>query len=229
MEIFDLDRFQQRSSVAIIVGCRGSGKSALIRELIQRCSGSAPNTTIVAAHGGDAYVGHEVAREYSPTLVVDALFAQRQRREQNDVGGGMMVLDDVFFSDKMINDCQGTTMAFKNGRHWNMKTVVAMQYPLHLSPDMITNVDLVFMFFVPTTSARRRMYDLYGGQHFFGTFDAFDAALCDATADFGCLVLDRTNEPQQVWRYRTAERQTTMSQQQLQQPLMTVDDRILDL
>lgn len=201
------------AAVTMIVGRRGCGKSVLLRELVQRCT--TPNTmvSIAAANTGGrewlADLGHdEVAREYSPALAT-TLFArqsqwQLQQQQQGEEArrAALLVLDDVFYDAKMINNCSAMYMAIMFGRNMNMKTVIATQYPLRLAPDLAANVDLVFLFHEPVTSTRRRMYEIYG-RPFFQTFDAFEAAMNETTDNYGCLVLDRTvpSEPR-VRRYQ---------------------------
>ena len=206
---FDLDRLQQqRWSVMVIVGRRGCGESMLQRELIQRCVSVVPDTTVAIAsartggRGCFTDLGYEVAAEYSAAQVEALVALRRQRRYQpNDTGSAMLVLDDVFYTPRII--C-GDLMrnVFMNGRYWKIKTVVAMQYPLHLPPAMITDVDLVFLFFEPVASARLKMYKIYG-RFFFRAFAAFDAAMAECAPD--CLVLDSTNAHHQVWRFRLTE------------------------
>jgi hypothetical protein len=74
-----------------------------------------------------------------------------------------------------------------NGRHIDMVTMITMQYPLGITPNLRTNIDFVFILRDNNISNRKRIYDNYAGM--FHTFEMFCQFMDQCTENFECLVI----------------------------------------
>jgi hypothetical protein len=74
-----------------------------------------------------------------------------------------------------------------NGRHIDMVTLITMQYPLGVPPNLRTNIDFVFILRENNISNRKRIYDNYAGM--FPTFDMFCQFMDQCTEKYECLVI----------------------------------------
>jgi hypothetical protein len=74
-----------------------------------------------------------------------------------------------------------------NGRHIDMMTIITMQYPLGITPNLRTNVDFVFILRENILNNRKRIYDNYAGM--FPTFDLFCQFMDQCTENYECMVI----------------------------------------
>jgi hypothetical protein len=74
-----------------------------------------------------------------------------------------------------------------NGRHVDLATMITMQYPLGITPNLRTNVDFVFILRENILGNRRRIYENYAGM--FPTFEMFCSFMDQCTENFECLVI----------------------------------------
>jgi len=106
--------------------------------------------------------------------------------------------DNGWAKDKMMR------LLFMNGRHWKIMTVITMQYPLGVPPNLRTNIDYVFILREPYLTNRRRIYENYAGM--FPTFESFCQVMDQCTENYECLVIDnnaKSNKLQdQIYWYK---------------------------
>jgi hypothetical protein len=97
-----------------------------------------------------------------------------------------LILDDCLYDASWIKE-ESTRYVFMNGRHVDLMTMITMQYPLGITPNLRTNVDFVFILRENILGNRRRIYENYAGM--FPTFEMFCSFMDQCTENFECLVI----------------------------------------
>jgi hypothetical protein len=97
-----------------------------------------------------------------------------------------LILDDCLYDASWIQQ-ESTRYVFMNGRHIDMMTIITMQYPLGITPNLRTNVDFVFILRENILNNRKRIYDNYAGM--FPTFDLFCQFMDQCTENYECMVI----------------------------------------
>lgn len=101
-----------------------------------------------------------------------------------------LILDDVVYDKNVLRSQNIRELAF-NGRHQNTCLIITCQYLMNLPCDIRGNIDYVFTCRENINSNRKKLYEyFYGG---FPAFGDFCRVLTACTADYGVLVMDRTN------------------------------------
>ena len=146
--------------------------------------------------------------EYSSSKVGDIIKRQRKQVKlhgENDLkASSFLLLDDCLHDAKLWAKDKHIKDIFFNGRHYALLFILAMQYPLGISPDLRTNIDYVFILREPIQKNRKKLYENYAGM--FKTFQDFCTVLDQLTEDYGVMVINnRTNSNKiedQVFYYK---------------------------
>ena len=194
----------RKSPMMVLIGKKDTGKSFLVRDILATTQSYFPVGTVIS--------GTELANEFFQHMVPSKLIHDKYRPEivsnvikrqlgiktarNNDkkVRGGnssidpraFLILDDCLYDNSWINQ-ESTRYIFMNGRHIDMMTIITMQYPLGISPNLRTNVDFIFILRENITRNRRIIYENYAGM--FPTFEMFSQFMDQCTEDFNCLVI----------------------------------------
>jgi hypothetical protein len=108
--------------------------------------------------------------KYKPEIVMNAIKRQlavkQSRNQEKKAHGGnsnsdpraFLILDDCLYDKSWINE-ESTRYIFMNGRHIDMVTLITMQYPLGITPNLRTNIDFVFILRENNITNRKRIYD----------------------------------------------------------------------
>ncbi len=208
---FDINMIKERcdidsrkSPMIVIIGKKDTGKSFLVRDILFNTQNCFPVGTVIS--------GTEVANEffqhmapskfihdkYSPDIVMNVIKRQmnvKQKRNQDKANRGgnsnidpraFLILDDCLYDATWIKE-ESTRYVFMNGRHVDLATMITMQYPLGITPNLRTNVDFVFILRENILGNRRRIYENYAGM--FPTFEMFCSFMDQCTENFECLVI----------------------------------------
>jgi hypothetical protein len=194
----------RKSPMIIVIGKKDTGKSFLIRDILFNSQSCFPVGTVIS--------GTEVANEffqnmvpskfihdkYSPQIVMNVIKRQmniKQTRNKDKASKGgqsnidpraFLILDDCLYDASWIKE-ESTRYVFMNGRHIDMMTMITMQYPLGITPNLRTNVDFVFILRENILGNRRRIYENYAGM--FPTFEMFCDFMDQCTENYECLVI----------------------------------------
>ena len=194
----------RKSPMMVVIGKKDTGKSFLVRDILATTQSYFPVGTVIS--------GTELATEFFQHMVPSKLIHDKYRPEivqnvikrqlgiktarNNDkkVRGGnssvdpraFLILDDCLYDNSWINQ-ESTRYIFMNGRHIDMMTIITMQYPLGISPNLRTNVDFIFILRENITRNRRIIYENYAGM--FPTYEMFSQFMDQCTEDFNCLVI----------------------------------------
>jgi hypothetical protein len=193
----------RKSPMIVLIGKKDTGKSFLVKDILANTKECFPVGTVIS--------GTEVANpffqemvpsklihdKYKPDIVMNAIKRQlavkQQRNHEKKRGGNsnvdpraFLILDDCLYDKSWINE-ESTRYIFMNGRHIDMVTLITMQYPLGVPPNLRTNIDFVFILRENNISNRKRIYDNYAGM--FPTFDMFCQFMDQCTEKYECLVI----------------------------------------
>ena len=194
----------RKSPMMVIIGKKDTGKSFLVRDILYNCQHDFPVGTVISGtEVANEFFQHMVPSKfihdkYTPQIVMNVIKRQmtmKQKRNTSKNGSGgqsnvdpraFLILDDCLYDASWIKE-ESTRYVFMNGRHIDMMTIITMQYPLGITPNLRTNVDFVFILRENILGNRRRIYENYAGM--FPTFEMFCTFMDQCTENFECLVI----------------------------------------
>ncbi len=209
---FDMNMIKERcevdsrkSPMMVIIGKKDTGKSFLVRDILFQTQQYFPVGTVISAT--------EIANEffqnmvpsklihdkYKPEIVQNVIRRQagikQKRNDDKKAKGGssnidpraFLILDDCLYDAKSWINEESTRFVFMNGRHIDLMTIITMQYPLGITPNLRTNVDFVFILRENILGNRRRIYENYAGM--FPSFEMFCDFMDQCTEHYECLVI----------------------------------------
>ena len=97
-----------------------------------------------------------------------------------------VVLDDCMDDTSWIHT-KTIKSVFKNGRHYDMFFLLAMQYCLGIPPALRTCIDYVFILREPNLKNRKKLWENYGS--IFPTFQMFCDVMDNLTENYHCMVI----------------------------------------
>jgi hypothetical protein len=198
---FDMSKIDDTSIITMIAK-RGSGKSILIKDLLQhktniptiviisptekdnRCYGEiAPDTFIY-----DKYDRKIIARIFDRQEYLRKKNMKRKKENKKPINRGIIiVMDDCMFDNKWVNDVLIRSI-FMNGRHSKIMYILAMQFPLGITPTLRTNIDYVFLLHDNSHNNKKRLYEHYAG--IFPNYKIFNKIFEELTINYKCMVID---------------------------------------
>jgi hypothetical protein len=190
----------RKSPMIVIIGKKDTGKSFLVRDLLFHTQDCYPIGTVISGtEVANEFFQHMVPSKlihdkYSPDIVKNVIKRQLSLKQaRNKAGGGssidpraFLILDDCLYDGSWIKE-ESTRYVFMNGRHVDLSTMITMQYPLGITPNLRTNVDFIFILRETILGNRRRIYENYAGM--FPTFDMFCQFMDQCTENHECLVI----------------------------------------
>lgn len=184
-----MNDYDQGGSKLVIIGKPKSGKSYLIRDLLYSKKHIFPVGMVI---NGTEDSNHFYGNMFPDTFIYDQMnteaiqnFKRRQRLAKQLLPNpwSVLVLDDVMdqpgiFKTPLFQDI------FKNGRHWKMLLIMAMQYSMDIPPSLRICIDGTFIFREPNLKYRKSIYENYASViPDFKTFcDIMDGVTNDYTA-----------------------------------------------
>jgi hypothetical protein len=188
----------ERHRVWLLIGCRGSGKSVLLRDLLHKTRTHYDlGVAMTATHA----TAESLRQIFPPSLVyqdgykfevVDTLLENLKGLVVRDkVRNALLLLDDCAFDDKVMKS-PAMKEIHLNGRHSRLTLMSTTQYCLTVGPLIRTNIDYVLALADNNIANRKRLHQFFFGC--FPTFAQFDAVFREVTRDYGCLVLNNTNK-----------------------------------
>ena len=194
----------RKSPMMVVIGKKDTGKSFLVRDILACTQPFFPVGTVISGTElMNEFFQHMVPSKlihdkYKPEIVQNAIKRQynvksARNNDKKSRGGNsnidpraFLILDDCLYDNTWINQ-ESTRYIFMNGRHIDMMTVITMQYPLGISPNLRTNVDFVFILRETITRNRKIIYENYAGM--FPTYEMFSQFMDQCTEDYHCLVI----------------------------------------
>jgi len=199
----DID--SRKSPMMVVIGKKDTGKSFLVRDILFQTQRHFPVGTVISAtEVANEFFQHMVPSKfihdkYKPEIVQNVIKRQatiKSKRNQDKTSRGgssnidpraFLILDDCLYDAKAWINEESTRFVFMNGRHIDLMTIITMQYPLGITPNLRTNVDFVFILRENILGNRRRIYENYAGM--FPTFEMFCTFMDQCTENYECLVI----------------------------------------
>jgi hypothetical protein len=194
----------RKSPMIVIIGKKDTGKSFLVRDILFNTRDCYPIGTVISAtEVANEFFQHMVPSKliydkYSPEIVTKVIKRQlglkQQRNQSKHASSGasnidpraFLILDDCLYDGSWIKE-ESTRYVFMNGRHVDLTTMITMQYPLGITPNLRTNVDFIFILRETILGNRKRIYENYAGM--FPSFDMFCQFMDQCTENYECLVI----------------------------------------
>ena len=202
MQKVRFDAKENQGPVIVFIGRRDTGKSFLVRDLLYYHQDIPIGTVIAGTESGNGFYGKHVPKlfihdEYNTAIIENVLKRQRIVLKQtnkekaaygtsNIDGRAFVILDDCLWDNTWSKD-KMMRLLFMNGRHWKIMTIITMQYPLGVPPNLRTNIDYTFILREPYLNNRKRIYENYAGM--FPTFESFCQVMDQCTENYECLVV----------------------------------------
>lgn len=198
---FDISSIKS-DSVVVMIGKRNTGKSFLIKDMMFYHRDIPVGTVISATEGANKFFSNIVPpvfihEEYTPQILENVVKRQRiiQKKIDHQLSTtgrsnidmrSFLIMDDCMFDNKWTTDVN-IRFLFMNGRHVKTLTLITMQHPLGMPPNLRTQIDYVFILRENIVGNRKRIYDNYAGM--FPTFDTFCQVMDQCTENYECLVI----------------------------------------
>lgn len=200
---FDLNRISFNSKI-VVIGKPASGKSTLIKCL---CSHFAHLYPVAKIFSGSEDTNH-FYEEMFPPLFIDSNyedekledFAKRQKMAIRDKSSGvnphlnpkaLLIMDDCSGDPRYLKRPIIQT-TFKNGRHWEMLFILALQYALDVGPAVRTSIDYTFIFRETNPKNLKSLHENYAG--IIHDYKDFEDMMAQLTGDYHALVIDNRNQ-----------------------------------
>jgi len=193
-----------KSPMIVLIGKKDTGKSFLVKDILSNTQACFPIGTVISGTEvanpffQDMVPSKLIHDKYKPDIVMNAIkrqlsVKQTREHEKRSRGGNsnidpraFLILDDCLYDATWIRE-ESTRYIFMNGRHIDMVTLITMQYPLGVTPNLRTNIDFVFILRETGIGNRRRIYENFAGM--FPTFEMFCQFMDQCTENYECLVI----------------------------------------
>lgn len=187
-----------KAPVIVLLGKTDTGKSFLVRDILYNLQSDFPIGTVICPTEvlNEMYQqlipSRLIKDKYNPEIVQNVIRRQHEVVQQrNQVNPSVdprafLILDDCLY-DKTWTKEESTRFLFMMGRHVHLTTMITMQYPLGVLPDLRGNISIVFILRENILANRLRIYDNYAGM--FPTFKFFCEFMDSCTENYECLVI----------------------------------------
>jgi hypothetical protein len=214
----------RKSPMIVVIGKKDTGKSFLVKDILYHTQACFPVGTVISGtEVANEFFQHMVPSKlihdkYKPDIVMNTIKRQlavktARNQDKNRAGGdsgvdprAFLILDDCLYDSSWIRE-ESTRYVFMNGRHIDLMTIITMQYPLGITPNLRTNVDFIFILRETMINNRKRIYDNYAGM--FPTFEMFCQFMDQCTENYECLVIcngvQSNRLEDQVFWYKASE------------------------
>jgi len=189
----------RKSPMIVIIGKKDTGKSFLVRDILFHTQECFPIGTVISGtEVANEFFQHMVPSKlihdkYKPEIIMNVIRRQLGLKQQRNLSKSstvdprtFLILDDCLYDASWIRE-ESTRYVFMNGRHVDLTTMITMQYPLGITPNLRTNVDFVFILRENILGNRKRIYENYAGM--FPTFEMFCQFMDQCTENYECLVI----------------------------------------
>jgi hypothetical protein len=213
-----------KSPMIVLIGKKDTGKSFLVKDILAHTQSCFPVGTVISGTEvanpffQDMVPSKLIHDKYTPEIVMGSIkrqlhVKQKREHEKRQHGGhsgldprAFLILDDCLYDASWIRQ-ESTRYVFMNGRHIDMVTLITMQYPLGITPNLRTNIDFVFILRENGIGNRRRIYENFAGM--FPTFEMFCQFMDMCTENYECLVIcngvQSNKLEDQVFWYKASE------------------------
>lgn len=189
----------------ILIGSKRTGKSTLIEDLMRHFKGIPKGMIITGSQSSAERFGKFFPKSFIFNRLDDDLISkigtcikkQEKIRKSKYTGdySTLILFDDCGY-DKKFSRHQVLRELFMNGRHYKILIIMAIQYARSIPPDLRLNADYVFILREPAQDQRKKLHTDYVG--IIHEFKTFCKVMNGCTKDYGCLVVDKTTNSNEV-------------------------------
>jgi len=187
---FNLQTICENASI-LIIGDRTSEKTTLIKNLANEMyRNNLIDSTIIISPTekfNNTYDVEKYYDNYDSKIIRQLLDKQDKDRKDNILSKYLIILDDC--NTNNISKDENLIELLFNGRHYNITTIFAMQYPLGLPPALRVNFDYVFLFEMNIMTNKKKTYEHYLGM--FPTFKSADHIFKKMKNHTACVVINK--------------------------------------
>jgi len=181
----------------VIIGKRASGKSVLIKDIIQIhkhnfpiakiLCGSEENNHFYSQTFHDLYIHNEYDEKALQDLEKHQKMVINKYGVDSPESRALLIIDDCNDDPKMLNRPM-MQKYFKNGRHLSTAMMLALQYGMDIKPNIRSNIDYIFIFREPNENNRKNLFKNYAG--IVGSYPDFCDLMDIICQDYTALVID---------------------------------------
>jgi len=187
-------------SKIVMIGKPGTGKSTLMKALMMSKNFIPTCVVVSGSENTNKFYeklvpGSFIYNEYKPEIVQNFLNRQILSIKMRVTNPWAMLILDDCMADPSIFKSEIQRKIFKNGRHFKMLYLVAMQYALDIPPDIRSAVDGVFLFRETNEATLKKLWLNYAS--IVPTFDLFTQLMRQVTGDYTAMFINnavQTNE-----------------------------------
>lgn len=192
---FDINTMKKHSS-NVIIGKRATGKSILIKDLLNNNNDIAyiPTKNVISCTEEykkfyeNIIPNSTIYYNFSDEIISNII----QTSKTNICNKNNLYSDEslIIFDDAILTSIRNNNYIqelFVNGRNYKMTIILSMSHPMDLSQLVISNTDYAFIFNNNINCSRRNLYDKYAT--IFPTFEIFNTVL-NSLNKYECLVID---------------------------------------
>jgi hypothetical protein len=198
MSVFSDTRHTYKS---MIIGRRDTGKTHLITEILNHQPTLKANTTIVYStkEEGERYSNHfrgaMLHDNFEYSLIEDAIkrINKTIKMERDEYQRGQIepsqytiVLDNCLYEHDFYKNKE-IRLLFMNGNVFRINTIISLNYPNGIPPNLRVNLDYTFIFYDPDFSYRKRIWEKYVYE--FLSLEKFNDIMAQLTNPYECLVV----------------------------------------
>lgn len=180
----------------LIIGARGTGKSKLLQDLVYKTRdnydvGIAMTATTSTVNALEKFLpkrliykdGYDFDKADKMLRVCKKLVAEGKARSV------LNIQDDVMFESGVLKSKTQKELHF-NGRHALTTQMSTTQYCMDIPCNIRGNIDYVIALRENTVNNKKKLFEYFFG--LFPNFKEFDRVFMKCTANFGALVIDKT-------------------------------------
>jgi len=198
---FDMRKLRKNTRIGVI-GKPGTGKSTIIFDIMMNHKDIPIGLAMSGSEEANEAYSEKIApgfvyNEFEESKVVTLSKYQKRKKHFERRNGidphseqsayAFLIMDDCMVDKKWVKT-KTIRDIFKNGRHWDILFLLAMQYSLDIPPELRSGFDYIFLLKENLANNRKRLYEHYAS--IFPAFRDFCKVFDRITENFSCMVID---------------------------------------
>ena len=182
--------------VWLIIGARGTGKSKIMQDLVYKTRknydlGMAMTATTSTVETLKEFLPHRLIYKNGYDFdKADKMLAVCKKMVADGKGRSVLnIQDDVMFESGVLKSKTQKELHF-NGRHAFTTQMSTTQYCMDIPSNIRGNIDYVVALRENIVCNKKKLYEYFFG--LFPSFKDFDRVFMRCTANFGALIIDKT-------------------------------------
>lgn len=196
---FDIRKIKDNTTI-VVIGCRGSGKSSIIRDILFHKQhmkiGKVFSKTDHLNKFFRSFIPEKlISKGFNSDELKKIFIRQSKALEEKWDDPNIFVIIDDCLSDKTVSKDESIQEIFYNGRHYKIFFILAMQQPMGIPPGLRGNIDYTILFYPNNMSDKEKIYKYY--TTCFPNKTAFYNSL-ESLGEHECLILDNNTKSRKL-------------------------------